>query len=65
MNKKIITFVSIVLTVFILGTAGLVYKEVSANNSAEIPAEVQQQILQREQEYQTAITEANQRIEDS
>ena len=63
MNKKIVTFVSIVLTVFILGTAGLVFKEVSANNSSEIPPEVQQQILQREQEYQTAITEANQRIE--
>ena len=64
MNKKIVTFVSIVLTVFILGTAGLVFKEVSANNSSEIPPEVQQQILQREQEYQAVITEANQRIEE-
>ncbi len=64
MNKKMITFVSIALTAFLLITAAVLITNVSAKNAAvEIPQDVQDQLAQRDQAYNEVIAEANQRIE--
>ena len=63
MNKRIVTFVSIVITVFILGTAAVVIRDVSAKKGEPDPQVIQDQLLNREQVYNQVITEANQRIE--
>jgi uncharacterized membrane protein YkoI len=63
MNKRMVTFVSIVITVFILGTAAVIIRDVSANKGETDPQVIQDQLLEREQVYNQVITEANQRIE--
>ncbi|MBI9043511.1 MAG: hypothetical protein JEZ06_03445 [Anaerolineaceae bacterium] len=63
MNKRMVTFVSIVITVFILGTAAVIYRDVSASKLTELPQEIQDQLIERDQAYNEVIMEANERIE--
>jgi uncharacterized membrane protein YkoI len=64
MNKRLVLFTSIFLSVLILAVAGVVVKTVAARQQiTSISPELQSQIDTREAEYAARIQEANQRIQ--
>lgn len=63
MNKRIIAFVSIVLTILVVVLAATLIRDVAANKAADVSPEVINQFIQREEIYNETIKEANQRIE--